>query len=404
MFSAVGDLYQGLQDVRPAGQDAAGGRHHFDRRAKRVGEEQHYRRRAFCARGAESRGTEGWGDGGCDLLGFRDAAGGERGRGYARARQRAGRISLPYREVSISRRISRSGETEYRINGSRARLADVRSVAGEIGLGRHSILRQGAVDSIVAGGAAACRLALEEAAGLGVFRRRRVSASRRLEKADAQLERSRQLEAELEGQLRRIEQEAKAAREYREIEARYRELSLAHLYRIATQRARRPETEVGEAIAHVATLAEREREMREDGAGGRARLRQPRRRPKANGEIGWRPWRTAPRTCGPRPCARTGPSCASRPAAGAKGRGGSPFPASGRRAGSGFAPCKAWKKGPTSSKPSVPRSGKNSNGCRRASHELGRERDGRAREDEALAGAERLRARIAGLAEREQRA
>src|ERR687890_705755 len=147
----------------------------------------------------------------------------------------SGRISLPYREVSISRRISRGGETEYKVNGSRARLADVRAVAGEAGLGRHSILRQGAVDAIVAGGAAACRLALEEAAGLGVYRRRRLSASRRLEKAAAQLEKTRQLEAELANQLRRMEKEAVAAREYRDIEARYRELSLAHLYRAATQ-------------------------------------------------------------------------------------------------------------------------------------------------------------------------
>src|SRR5918912_1010255 len=144
-------------------------------------------------------------------------------------------ISLPYREVSLTRRISRGGETEYRINGVRARLADVRAVAGEAGLGRHSILRQGAVDAIVSGGAAACRSALEEAAGLGVYRRRRVSASRRLERADVQLERSRQLEAELEGQLRRIEREAAAARAYREIESRYRELSLAYLFRVATR-------------------------------------------------------------------------------------------------------------------------------------------------------------------------
>jgi chromosome segregation protein len=184
-----------------------------------------------------------------------------------------GRISLPYREVSISRRISRSGETEYRISGSRARLADVRSVAGEIGLGRHSILRQGAVDSIVAGGAAACRLALEEAAGLGVFRRRRVSASRRLEKADAQLEKSRQLEAELEGQLRRIEREAKAAREYRKIEARYRELSLAHLYRIATRKLDGLRQKSEEAVARVAKLAERERKMREEERTVEQRLR-----------------------------------------------------------------------------------------------------------------------------------
>jgi chromosome segregation protein len=184
-----------------------------------------------------------------------------------------GRISLPYNEVSISRRISRAGETEYRINGSRARLADVRSVAGEIGLGRHSILRQGAVDSIVAGGAAACRLALEEAAGLGVFRRRRVSASRRLEKADAQLEKSRQLEAELDGQLRRIEREARAAREYREIESRYRELTLAYLFRTATRELDGLRDRSEEAIAHVATLAESEREMREEERDVEQRLR-----------------------------------------------------------------------------------------------------------------------------------
>jgi chromosome segregation protein len=185
-----------------------------------------------------------------------------------------GRISLPYNEVSISRRISRAGETEYRINDSRARLADVRAVAGEIGLGRHSILRQGAVDSIVAGGAAACRLALEEAAGLGVFRRRRISASRRLEKADAQLEQTRHLEAELEGQLRRIEREAEAAREYREIEGRYRELSLAHLYRIATRELHGLRIRSEEAIARVATLAESERKMREEERGVERRLRQ----------------------------------------------------------------------------------------------------------------------------------
>src|SRR5215217_62281 len=146
-----------------------------------------------------------------------------------------GRISLPYEEVSLMRRISRGGETEYRINGVRARLTDVRAAAGEAGLGRHSILRQGAVDAIVSGGAAACRNALEEAAGLGVFRRRRLAATRKLERASARLESSRRVEAELSSQLRRIEAEAVAARGYRELEARYRELSLAHLYRTAVR-------------------------------------------------------------------------------------------------------------------------------------------------------------------------
>jgi chromosome segregation protein len=174
------------------------------------------------------------------------------------------RVSLPYEEVSLTRRISRGGETEYRINGSRARLTDVRAVAGEAGLGRHSILRQGAVDAIVAGGAAACRQALEEAAGLGVFRRRRLSASRRLEKADAQLEQSRQLEAELAGQLRRIEREAVAAREYRTLEGRYRRLSLAHLYRVATKGLDALRGRLEDARSREAELAGRAARTREE--------------------------------------------------------------------------------------------------------------------------------------------
>jgi chromosome segregation protein len=174
----------------------------------------------------------------------------------------AGEISLPYQEISVTRRISRTGETEYRINGARVRLQDVRAVAGEAGVGRHSILRQGAVDAIVAGGAAACRMALEEAAGLGVFRRRRVSASRRLEKADSQLEKSRQLEGELANQLRRIEREAAAAREYRDLESRYRELSLAHLYRVATQQTGTLRRRVEEGESRVAELAAREQALR----------------------------------------------------------------------------------------------------------------------------------------------
>ena len=185
----------------------------------------------------------------------------------------SGEISLPYAEVSVTRRVSRAGETEYRINGSRSRLADVRAVAGEAGLGRHSILRQGSVDAIVAGGAAACRLALEEAAGLGVYRRRRLSASRRLERADDQLEKSRQLETELGNQLRRIRAEAEAARRYREIESRYRELSLAHLYRVATRELSDLRDRLRTGESRVRRLDETEGSLRGEGERIERRLR-----------------------------------------------------------------------------------------------------------------------------------
>ncbi|MDQ3913085.1 MAG: AAA family ATPase [Actinomycetota bacterium] len=176
-----------------------------------------------------------------------------------------GTISLPYEEVSLTRRISREGETEYRINGVRARLTDVRAVAGEAGLGRHSILRQGAVDAIVSGGAAACRTALEEAAGLGVFRRRRLAASRKLERAAARLQSGRQAEADLSAQLRRIEAEAVAARRYRKLEARYRELSLAHLYKIAVRETGGVHERLADLQRAADTLRERQEALRERG-------------------------------------------------------------------------------------------------------------------------------------------
>jgi chromosome segregation protein len=176
-----------------------------------------------------------------------------------------GEISLPYEEVSLTRRISRGGETEYRINGTRARLTDVRTVAGEAGLGRHSVLRQGAVDAIVAGGATACRNALEEAAGLGVFRRRRLAAARKLERAADRLESSCRLEAELSAQLRRIETEAVAAREYRELEARYRALSLAYLYRIATRDFDDARQRLARLEGNASTLGTRQESLREEG-------------------------------------------------------------------------------------------------------------------------------------------
>ena len=174
-----------------------------------------------------------------------------------------GTISLPYREVSITRRVSREGDSEYRINGSKSRLADIRSVAGELGIGHHSILRQGAVDFIVTGGAAACRNALEEAAGLGVYRRRRVTAARRLQRADDQLEQSRQLEAELAEQLSRIEKEAEAARQYRELESRHRRISLAHLYSTARGGLDDLREKLSASEARVGELERREGELGE---------------------------------------------------------------------------------------------------------------------------------------------
>lgn len=178
-----------------------------------------------------------------------------------------GNISLPYREVSITRKVTRSGDSEYRLNGARMRMQDIRAVAGEAGIGQHSILRQGAVDAILSGGAAACRDALEEAAGLGVYRRRRLAALRRLERATEQLSRSQEIEQELSAQLKRIQREAIAAREYRDIEARFRALSLAYLHRLAVHATEEKDRSLKKQELDARELSQKEQALRERRSG-----------------------------------------------------------------------------------------------------------------------------------------
>ena len=230
-----------------------------------------------------------------------------------------GRISLPYSEVSISRRISRSGETEYRINGSRARLADIRSVAGEIGLGRHSILRQGAVDSIVAGGAAACRLALEEAAGLGVFQ----EAARLGQPEAGEGRRPTGEEPPTRGGARRAIAQDRAGGQSRprvqgDRSPLPRALPGAPL-QDRNERTGRSEAEVGRS--HRARRNARRQANEKCARKSRESNTACASSKTTSGRqiFGWRRWRTAQRTCGPRHCARTEPSCASRPARGREG-------------------------------------------------------------------------------------
>ncbi|HEV2094394.1 MAG TPA: hypothetical protein VGR18_14635, partial [Rubrobacter sp.] len=94
-----------------------------------------------------------------------------------------------------------------------------------------------------------------------------------LERADDQLEKGRQLESELASQLRRIEAEAVAARRYRELESRYRELSLAHLYRVATRELGDLRNRMRDAGSTVETLEASERSLRRGGEEIEGRLR-----------------------------------------------------------------------------------------------------------------------------------
>jgi chromosome segregation protein len=137
-----------------------------------------------------------------------------------------GALSVPTREVSIGRRVVRGGETTYTINRAACRLTDVIELTAELGLGRemHSIIGQGKVETLLAAKPQERRALVEEAAGLGRYKRRRERAEIKLREVRRNLERARDLEREAGLQLAPLRRQASAAETLRSIEHEMAEL------------------------------------------------------------------------------------------------------------------------------------------------------------------------------------
>lgn len=138
--------------------------------------------------------------------------------------------SLPthFVEVEITRRLFRSGQSEYMLNRSPCRLRDVRDMLLDTGLGpqAYSVIGQGEIEAILSVRPEDRRELIEEAAGVRKYRVRRDQAERRLEKTKAELRRLRDIIVEVASHLGPLEEEAERAREYAELEGRLRELEL----------------------------------------------------------------------------------------------------------------------------------------------------------------------------------
>ncbi len=120
---------------------------------------------------------------------------------------------LPYSELSIARRLHRGGEGHYLVNGASVRRLDLVELLADIGLGgeMHSIIGQGRVEEILASKPPERRALIEEAAGLGKFKRRRHRAELKLARVAVQVERARDLEDEVKKRLRPLALQATAA-------------------------------------------------------------------------------------------------------------------------------------------------------------------------------------------------
>ncbi|MEA2386719.1 MAG: chromosome segregation protein, partial [Thermoleophilaceae bacterium] len=124
-----------------------------------------------------------------------------------------GADNADFSEISITRRLERGGEGTYRINGARARLADVIEILSDANLGRemHSVISQGRVEEIVLSAPRDRRLLVEEAAGLGKHRKRRRRAQLKLERTQDNLDRALDVEREARKTLRPLKRQAEAA-------------------------------------------------------------------------------------------------------------------------------------------------------------------------------------------------
>jgi chromosome segregation protein len=227
----------------------------------------------------------------------------------------SGLLPIEFSEVTITRTLFRTGESEYAINRVPCRLLDVQELLSDTGVGRqqHVIVSQGNLDAVLSSRPEDRRMVIEEAAGVLKYRRRKERAERRLEATEASLQRLGDLLREVRRQLKPLEKQADAARrhdglvaeltalrrhlagrELAAIEARIRAVAdrsgaldeeerrrrseLANLdaevaaseAQLATQRARTDELDLAEAVTRAEGLRAR--------AGGLAALLEQRRR------------------------------------------------------------------------------------------------------------------------------
>ncbi|MGE5408719.1 MAG: chromosome segregation SMC family protein [Syntrophothermus sp.] len=124
-----------------------------------------------------------------------------------------GRAATEFSEISVLRYLDRRGDSGYRLNGARCRLADITDVLSDTNLGRemHSVISQGRVETIVHSKPRERRLLIEEAAGLGKHRKRRRRAELKLRAARDNLDRALDVEREARGRLRPLKRQAEAA-------------------------------------------------------------------------------------------------------------------------------------------------------------------------------------------------
>ena len=139
-----------------------------------------------------------------------------------------GILPIDYNEVAITRRMYRSGESEYLINNNQCRLRDIRELIMDTGIGvdGYSIIGQGKIQNIVDGKPEERREILEESAGVVLYKTRKREAERKLDNTNINLDRVNDIIGEIEGRIDGLREDSIKAAEALELRAEKRDLDI----------------------------------------------------------------------------------------------------------------------------------------------------------------------------------
>ena len=138
-------------------------------------------------------------------------------------------LKIPYSEISIKRRIYRSGENEYFLNNEKVRLKDISNLFIDSGMGKESfnIISQGEVEKIVSSSSQDRRVVIEEAAGVLKYKKRKEEALRKLDKTHQNIERINDIINELENRIEPLKKQSEEAKAYLEYKDNFEKYEVA---------------------------------------------------------------------------------------------------------------------------------------------------------------------------------
>ena len=168
-------------------------------------------------------------------------------------------------DVSVTRRYYRSGESEYLLNGETVRLKDIHELFMDTGLGRdgYSMVSQGRIADLIASRSSQRRDMLEEAAGISHFRYRRADATRKLEQAEENLVRLRDILSELEGRVGPLKTQSEKAQKFLTLAGEKRELEIGLWLRTIEKSREGLKTQEDKITLAAAEYEQAERELSE---------------------------------------------------------------------------------------------------------------------------------------------